>query len=75
MGRPFASGAFIVSASKDGQIQEWVAATSPKEAVVAVQLQTGPEWRVELTNRRLTRTEVASLNLRLGEVRRIDEVC
>jgi hypothetical protein len=74
MGRPFASGVFIVSASKDGQSQEWVAATSPKEAIVAVQLQTGREWRVELTDRRLTPTEVASLNLRPGEVRRIDEV-
>jgi hypothetical protein len=74
MGRPFASRVFVVSASKDGQIQEWVAATSPKEAIVAVQLQTGPEWRVELINRRLTPAEVASLNLRTGDVRRIDEV-
>jgi hypothetical protein len=75
MGKTLAGGVFIVTASKEGQIEEWIAATSPKEAVVAVQLQAGPEWRVELTNRRLTPTEIASLNLRAGDVvRLIDRV-
>jgi len=66
------SGLYVVAASKDGQTEYWIAATGPKEAALAVQLHVGPEWRVTLTNRQLTAAQIAALDLRPDDVRRLD---
>lgn len=60
MSRAYADGIYLVVASKDGLTEEWVAVTSAKEAIVAVQLQTGPAWQIRLSDRRLTRTQAQS---------------
>jgi hypothetical protein len=39
---------YVVAASRDGVTEEWVAATTPEEAIIAVQLQSGPSWQVKL---------------------------
>ncbi len=71
MSRAYADGIYLVVASKDGVTEEWVAVTSTKEAIVAVQLQAGPAWQIRLSDRRLTRTQAQSLNLRRDEVRHL----
>ena len=69
MGKGYAGAIYVVAASKDGKTEYWVAATNPKEATVAVQLVLGPSWKVKLTNRRLTPTQLAELSLRPDDVR------
>jgi hypothetical protein len=71
MGKHYAGGIYVLAASKDGKTDYWVAATKPKEATVAVQLALGPAWKVRLTDRRLTPNQVAELQLRPDEVRRL----
>jgi hypothetical protein len=71
MGRAYAGAIYVVAASKDGKTEYWVAATSPKHATAAVQLAIGPAWKVRLTNRRLTPTQLAELRLRPDDVRRL----
>lgn len=51
--------------------RHWVAATKPKEAVFAVQLQAGPEWRVKVTDQQITPVEARRLKLRPGDARRL----
>jgi len=71
MSRGYAGAVYVVAASKGGETEYWVAATNPKEATVAVQLVVGPAWKVKLTNRRLTPPQLAELNLRPDDVRRL----
>lgn len=71
MGKGYAGAIYVVAASKNEKTEYWVAATNPKEATVAVQLVLGPAWKVRLTNRRLTRHQLAELNLRADDVRRL----
>jgi hypothetical protein len=71
MGKEYTGAVYVVAASKEGKTEHWVAATSPKEAVLAVQLILGPTWKVALTNRLLTPSQRAELNLRLDDVRRL----
>jgi hypothetical protein len=59
----------VVAASKDGHTDYWIAATRRKEATTAVQHVVGPAYLVRLTNRQLTASEIAALNLRPDEVR------
>ena len=72
MNEVYAGDVYVVTVSKDGNIEHWVAATTPKEALVAVQLHVGPAWNVKLTNRRLTSHEKEGLQLRPNDVRKID---
>jgi hypothetical protein len=67
-GRPYR---LARSKSRAADRTYWVAATSPKQATGAVQLVAGPTWNIKLLNRRLTPTQVAELNLRPDDVRRI----
>ena len=62
---------YVVAATKDGRTEYLVAATSPIQATAAVQLVVGPTWKVKLTNRRLTPTQLAELKLRPDDVRRL----
>jgi hypothetical protein len=71
MSKWYPDGIYIVTASKDGVTEEWVAATSAKEAIVAVQLHAGAAWQIRLSDRRLTRNQAQSLKLRRDEVRRL----
>ncbi len=71
MGSEYAGGNYVVAASKNGKTEFWAAATGPKQATAAVQLVLGPDWSVKLTNRRLTRAQVAALKMRPDDVRRI----
>jgi hypothetical protein len=71
MGKGHARPIYVVSASKDGKIEYWVAATNPNEATVAVQLVLGPAWKIKLTDRRLNPSQLAELNLRPDDVRRL----
>jgi hypothetical protein len=71
MGIEYAGEIHVVVAAKDGVTEEWVAATTTKEAVVAVRLQTGPEWQIKLRALPLTKVQVRDLRLRPGEVRRL----
>ena len=71
MRKEYAGAVYIVAASKEAKTEYWVAVTPPNEAVLAVQLLLGPTWKVTLTNRRLTPTQRADLNLRLDDVRRL----
>jgi hypothetical protein len=71
MGKEYLGAVYVVAASKEGKTEYWVAATPLKEAVVAVQLVLGPTWKVALTDRRLTLSQRAELNLRLDDVRRL----
>jgi len=64
---------YVVAASNDDVTEEWAAATPPKEAVVAVQLQTGPSWQIKLTDRTLTTAQARELKLRDGDVRRLGD--
>jgi len=71
MGKEYLGAVYVVAASKEAKTEYWVAATPPKEAALAVQLVLGPTWKVALTNRRLTPSQRAELNLRLDDVRRL----
>jgi hypothetical protein len=71
VGNEYASEIYVVTAIKDGVTEYWVAATTPKEAVMAVQLQAGPQWQVKVTDRRITALEAHRLKLRPGHVRRL----
>jgi len=71
MGKEYVAAVYVVAASKDAKTGYWVAATPANEAVLAVQLVLGPTWKVVLTNRRLTPSQKAELNLRSDEVRRL----
>jgi hypothetical protein len=71
MGKLYAGGIYVVAASKDQKTEYWVAATSPKQATGAVQPVAGPTWNIKLLNRRLTPTQLAELNLRPDDMRRI----
>jgi hypothetical protein len=71
VGKEYKGAVYVVAASKGGETEYWVAATSPKEATAAVQLVVGPAWRVKLINRRLMPNQLAELNLRPDDVRRL----
>lgn len=71
MGKGYADAVYAVAASKNGKTQYWVAATRPKQATAADQLLLGPTWSVKLSNHRLTPPQLAELNLRPDEVRRL----
>jgi len=73
MANEFPQGLYVVLATKDGVTEQWVAATRAKEARVAVQLQTGREWQVVVTDIPMTVTEAKRLGLRPGDVRRLEE--
>jgi hypothetical protein len=74
MGITYAGGVAIVAATKDGQTEYWVSATSREAAVAAIQEQLPPGWVPTLTNRRLTPDQVAELRLRAGGVRKLKHV-
>jgi hypothetical protein len=67
----YADDIHVVVAVKDGVTEEWVAATTTKEAFMAVRLQTGPEWQIKLRALPLSKAQVRDLRLRPGEVRRL----
>jgi hypothetical protein len=71
MGKASVGAVYVVAASKDGKTEYWAAATSAKDATTAVQLAVGPAWEVRLTNRRLMPNQLAELNLRPDDVRRL----
>jgi hypothetical protein len=59
----FARGAYLVEATKDGQIEYWAAATHPDDALTVVRSQTPPDWNLVLTERRLTHKQAAELKM------------
>jgi hypothetical protein len=61
----------IVAAKKDSQTEYWVAAAQREEAVVAVQQLLAPGWTATLTDRRISPSQVAVLNLRPNGVRKL----
>ncbi len=63
--------AYIVEASKDGQVEYWAAATDADKALPAVFLILGSDWRIRLTHRLLSADRVAAIRLRTGGVRRL----
>ena len=67
----FPGAAHIVEAAKDGEVEYWVAGTTPDKAIAAVLLIVGPAWRLRLTDRLLPPREVAALRLREGGVLRL----
>ena len=67
----FAGGIQVVVAIKDRDIEYWAAATLREAAASTVQQLLAPGWTATLTDRRLTTKQVASLNLRLGGVRKL----
>ena len=61
----------IVAATKDSQIEYWVAATQHEVAVAAVQQVLAPDWTATLTDRRISPAQVAVLHLRPNGVRKL----
>jgi hypothetical protein len=59
----FARGAYLVEATKDGQIEYWAAATHPDDALTVIRSQTPPDWNLVLTERRLTHKQAAELKM------------
>jgi hypothetical protein len=58
----------VVTASDTGAKQLWAAAASPDQAVQAVLKQIPEGWTAELAEHRLSADQVATLNLKPGEV-------
>lgn len=71
MGNKLVGDVYIVAATKDSQIDYWVAATRREDAVAAVRRLLAPEWKVTLTDRRITPKQVAVLHLPPNGVRRL----
>ena len=72
MSNSVAGGIHVVSATDGETTHLWAVATPRERAVAAIQPMLDAGWVVTLTNRLLTPDEAASLNLRPGDVRRID---
>jgi hypothetical protein len=68
----FVRCALLVEAEKDGQTEYWAAATHRDDAIVAVGTQTGPDWKLVLTERRLTGKEAAKLKMGHNSVRKLN---
>jgi hypothetical protein len=62
----------VVEATKDDQTECWAAATHREDAIAAVQSQVHPDWRLVLTDRRLTRERVAELKMPRNNVRKLE---
>jgi hypothetical protein len=71
MGNEYAGGIYVVAATKDGEIEYWVAATPRAKAGSAVKEMLPPRWTVTVTDRRLTPNQVAELKLRANGVRKL----
>jgi hypothetical protein len=73
MRNKFARGAYVVSATKDGQTEFWAAATSRHRAAAAVQHVLPTGWRVTLLGWRLSPTKAAALEMPSNTVRKLVE--
>jgi hypothetical protein len=71
MGNRLVGDVYIVAATKDSRIDYWVAATRREDAVAAVQRLLAPEWKVTVTERRITAKQVAVLHLSPNGVRKL----
>ena len=71
MGNKLVGDVYIVAATKDSRIDYWAVATRREDAVGAVQRLLAPEWKVTLTERRITPKQVAVLHLSPNGVRKL----
>ena len=59
----FARCAYVVEATKDGQIECWAVATHRDDALAVVRGQTSSAWNLILTERRLTHKQAVELKM------------
>jgi hypothetical protein len=71
MGIKYASGVYIVAATKVYRTDYWAVATRREKAVAAVQQLLEPVWTVTLTERRITPKQLERLKLRPNGVRKL----
>jgi len=67
----YASGIYVVAATKDGKTEYWAAATPRDDAVATIGCRLGPEWLMVLTDKKLTTDAVAELGLRSYGIRKL----
>jgi hypothetical protein len=68
----FARCAYVIEATKDGQIDYWAAAAHRDDALTLVHSQTSPDWNLVLTERRLTHEQAAELKMMHNTVRKLE---
>jgi hypothetical protein len=66
-------GIRVVAAAKADDVEYWAVAAPRDSAVSTVQNLLAIGWKVALTERRITRDQVAALNLRPGDVCKLKE--
>ena len=69
----FADVVYVVSATKNGQLEFWAAATPRRVAAAQVQRSLPPGWKATLTSWRLSRGRAAELEMRPNTVRKLTE--
>jgi hypothetical protein len=72
MSNSYAGAVYIVSATKDGKTDYWVATTTREDAVATVESQLGPGWTLARTNNRLPTETMAELKMRPDCIRKLD---
>jgi hypothetical protein len=69
----FADVVYVVSATKNGQLEFWGAATPRQVAAAQVQRSLPPGWKATLRTWRFSRERAAELKMRPNTVRRLTE--
>jgi hypothetical protein len=69
----FADVVYVVSATKNGQLEFWAAATPRQVAAAQVQRSLPPGWKATLRTWRFSRERAAELKMRPNTVRRLTE--
>ena len=67
----YAADIHVVTATKDGKTEYWVAAVTRDQALQAVRNQAPPGWKLALIDDGLTPARVAELKMRPNSVRRL----